>query len=137
MKWHRRPVEGQLRRVHLIAAALLGTLALHAADAIERKLLGRRPAYDAGTMGKRLFGSAPAGVALRWVYGPGLAVLQEELKLRAWIFGPAIALGELLALPRLGATPPIRRWRRGELLTLFAHATAFALVVRAVGRSKS
>jgi hypothetical protein len=89
-------------------------------------------------MGKRLFGSAPAGIALRWVYGPALAMLQEELGLRPWVFGPAIALGELLAFPRLGATPRISRWRRGELLTLFAHATSFALVVRALApRAKS
>lgn len=38
------------------------------------------------------------------------------------------AAGELLALPWTGATPGVRRWRRGEVPLLFAHATAFSLV---------
>jgi hypothetical protein len=120
----------------VIAAAVLGTLALHGADALERKLLGRKPAYDAGAMGKRLFGSARAGIALRWIYGPALAALQGKLRLPPLIFGPAVALAELLAFPPLGATPPIRRWRREEVPLLFAHATAFALTVHALGRRR-
>lgn len=49
----------------MIRAALLATLALRGFDALERKALGHRPAYDVDRMGKRLFGSARAGRALR------------------------------------------------------------------------
>jgi hypothetical protein len=110
-------------------APLLATLALRGFDALERKLLGHRPAYDVDAMGKRLFGRARAGRALRWIYGPTLAVIQKRLRLSPLLFGPAIALGELVAMPRLGATPPARKWKRGEVPLLFAHATAFALTV--------
>ena len=113
----------------MIAAALFATFSLQAADALERKLLGHRPAYDVGAMGKRLFGSARAGTALRWIYGPTLAIVQKKLRLPALLFGPAIALCELVAMPRVGATPPVRKWRRGEVPMLFAHATTFALLV--------
>jgi hypothetical protein len=113
----------------MIGAALLATLSLHGVDALERRLLGRRPPYDVSAMGKRLFGSARAGTALRWVYGPTLAIVQKKLRLPPLLFGPAIALGELVAMPRVGATPPARKWRPGEVPLLFAHATAFALLV--------
>ena len=113
----------------MIRTAVLATLALSVADALERKWLGHRPAYDVDRMGKRLFGSARAGRAVRWVYGPALAVVQKKLRLPPLLLGPAIALGELLAMPRVGATPPVRKWRRGEVPLLFAHATAFAVAV--------
>jgi len=113
----------------MIRTALLATLALGGLDALERKLLGHRPAYDVERMGKRLFGNPRSGRALRWVYGPALAAVQKRLRLPALLFGPAIALGELWAMPRAGATPPTRKWKRGEVALLFAHATAFALAV--------
>jgi len=113
----------------MIGAALLATFSLHGADALERRLLGHRPVYDVGAMGRRLFGSARAGSALRWIYGPTLAIVQKKLRLPPLLVGPAIALCELLAMPRVGATPPVREWRRGEVPALFAHATAFALLV--------
>jgi hypothetical protein len=34
-----------------------------------------------------------------------------------------------VAMPRVGATPPVRKWRRGEVPMLFAHATTFAVLV--------
>jgi hypothetical protein len=116
----------------MIRTALLATLALLGADAIERRILGRRPAYDVDEMGRRLLGSAGAGRALRWIYGPALAVAQQKLRLPPLLFGPAIALGELFAMPRSGATPPVREWRRGDVGLLFAHATAFSLIVHLV-----
>jgi hypothetical protein len=118
----------------MIRAAVLSTLLLHGADAVERRLLRKRPAYDVDRMGKRLFGSARAGRALRWVYGPALALVQQKLELHPLLFGPAIAAGELWLMPRAGATPPVRKWRRGEIPLLFAHATAFALAVHALHR---
>src|SRR5689334_21514212 len=113
----------------MILAALLATLALRGFDALEEKMLGHRPAYDVERMGKRLFGNARSGSALRWVYGPALAVAQKKLRLSPLLFGPAIALAELFAMPRVGATPPPRKWKRGEVPLLFAHSTAFALAV--------
>jgi hypothetical protein len=113
----------------MIRTAVLATLALSAADALERKWLGHRPAYDVNAMGERLFGNARAGRALRWIYGPCLAMIQKKLRLPPLLFGPAIALGELLAMPRVGATPPVRKWRRGEVPLLIAHATAFTIAV--------
>lgn len=107
--------------------ALFATLLLEGADRLERRILGRRPVYDPARLGKKLFDSEGAGKALRWAYGPSLALLQRRLKIPALLFGPLVALGELWALPRLGATPPVRRWKRGEVPLLFAHATAFAL----------
>ena len=47
----------------MIGTALLATFSLQGADALERKLLGHRPAYDVGAMGRRLFGSRRAGVS--------------------------------------------------------------------------
>jgi hypothetical protein len=113
----------------MIAAALFATLFLHGADALERRLLGHRPAYDVGAMGKRLFGTPRAGTVLRWMYGPTLAIVQKRLRLSPLLFGPAIALCELVAMPRVGATPPVRKWRRGEVPMLFVHATTFAVLV--------
>jgi hypothetical protein len=113
----------------MIAAALWATFALRGADALEQRVLGRRPAYDVNAMGRRLFGSARAGRALRWIYGPTLAIVQKKLRIPAWIMGPTIALAELVAMPAVGATPPVRKWPRGEVPMLFAHATTFALLV--------
>ena len=111
----------------MIRAALLATLALHGFDALERRLLGHVPAYDTREMGRRLFGSARAGAAMRWVYGPMLAAVQRMLRIPPLMFGPLVAAGELWAMPRVGATPPVRRWRRAEVPLLIAHATAFAV----------
>ena len=116
----------------MIRAALLATLALRGFDALERRLLGHRPAYDVDKMGKRLFGDARAGRALRWIYGPAVALLQKKLRLSPLLFGPAVAIAELIAMPRVGATPPPRKWRRGEVPLLFAHSTAFALTTAAL-----
>jgi hypothetical protein len=120
------------RPAGVIRTALFATLALRGFDALERRVLGHAPAYDVDKMGKRLFGSAQAGRALRWVYGPALATVQKKLRIPALLFGPAVALGELFAMPRVGATPPPRKWRKGEVPLLFAHATAFAIAVDAL-----
>lgn len=116
----------------MIRAALLATLALPVLDAIDRCLLGHAPPYDVAKMGKRLFGSARAGTVLRLFYGPAIAIAQRKLRIRPLLFGPLVAAGELLAMPRVGATPPPRRWRRGEVPMLFAHATAFSLIASAL-----
>ena len=116
----------------MIRAAILATLALPVLDAIERRILGHAPAYDVSRMGRRLFGTARAGKALRLVNGPAVAVAQRKLRISPLLFGPLVAAGELLAMPRTGATPPPRRWPRGEIPMLFAHATAFSVIAAAL-----
>jgi hypothetical protein len=104
-------------------------LALQAADLLERRLLRHKPVYATSRMGERLFGNALAGEALRFVYAPLMAFLKRRTKLPALVFGPLVAAFELVAMPLVGATPPVRKWRKGEVPLLFAHATAFALAV--------
>jgi hypothetical protein len=116
----------------MIRKALLATALLAALDAMERRLLGHRPAYDVHRIGRRLFGSTRAGWALRCAYGPTIAFIQTRFRLRPLLFGPLVAAGELYAMPRTGATPPPRKWRKGEVPLLFAHSTAFALAVKAL-----
>jgi hypothetical protein len=116
----------------MIRKALLATALLAAFDAIERRLLGHPPAYDVNRMGRRLFGSPGKGWALRWAYGPTMAFTQTRLRIPALIFGPLVAIAELYAMPKVGATPPPRKWRKGEIPLLFAHSTAFALAVSAL-----
>jgi hypothetical protein len=113
----------------MIRKALLATALLAAFDALERRLLGHRPAYDVDRIGRRLFGNARKGWALRCAYGPAMAFAQTGLRIPPLIFGPLLAAAELYAMPRLGATPPARKWRQGEVPLLFAHSTAFALAV--------
>ena len=116
----------------MIRKALLATALLAVFDALELRLLGHPPAYDVNRMGRRLFGSPGKGWALRWSYGPAMALVQTRLRLPALVFGPLVAAAELYAMPRLGATPRPRKWARGEVPLLFAHSTAFALAVRAL-----
>ena len=116
----------------MIRKALLATALLATFDAVERRFLGHRPAYDVDRMGRRLFGSARKGRALRWAYGPAMAFLQTRLRIPALLFGPLVAAAELYAMPRVGATPRPGKWHEGEVPLLFAHSTAFALAVSAL-----
>jgi hypothetical protein len=120
-----------------VIAALAATAGLHAFDAVEQKLLGGRPVYHQARMARRLFGTAAPAPAMRWAYGVTVGILAEHLEPSPLWFGPAIALFELAVLPAVGATPPVRRWPRGQVVLLFAHATAFALLVRVARRWKS
>ena len=89
----------------MIRKALLATALLAAFDALERNLLGHRPAYDVNRMGRRLFGSARKGWALRCAYAPAMAFAQRRLGIPALLFGPLVAAAELYTMPRVGATP--------------------------------
>ena len=127
-----------------LVAGLAGTAALGRFEWLERLVLGREPAYAPAAISKRLFGSRRYGPLLRWTYGPALGIAYGAVDAlgartrdvasvpRRWIrplvFGAAVGAAELVALPRIGATP---RLRAPEVVALFLHACAFALATAA------
>jgi hypothetical protein len=123
---------------------LAGTLALTVFERLERRTLGRAPLYAATRIASRLAhrSSRPMGPAatgalgrlMRWSYGPALALIRSRLvrspsvgAVPALSFGAGIYVFELIALPALGATPPIRKWPPLEVLLLAAHTMTYAL----------
>jgi len=115
-----------------LAAGVAATAALGRFESLERLLLGREPSYAPARVAQRLFGSRHFGPLLRWTYGPALGVaygaLRSRISVPALAFGAVIATVELLAMPRVGATPPIRG---REAIALFLHAAAFAVAAEA------
>ena len=67
---------------------------------------------------------------LRWGYATLMAKVMRRYRVHPLLFGPAVALAELFLLPIVGATPKVKKWPRGEVPLLFAHATSFALAAR-------
>ena len=118
-----------------LAAGLAATAALGRFERLERAFLGREPAYAPARVASRLFGSRRLGPLLRWTYGPSLGVLYAALRARfgpsAIAFGAAVALGELLLMPRVFALP---RLGGRERVALFAHAIAFSLAACSADR---
>ena len=96
----------------MIRKALLATLVLEASDRLERKLLGRPPVFDVDKNHLR---------AVRYLYTPALTWLQRKLRAPWFLFGPAVALLELAAMPK---------WRKRDVPLLFAHSTLFALAAQ-------
>jgi hypothetical protein len=111
-----------------LASGVAATAALGGYERLERALLGREPPYAPAAVAKRLLGDRRYGLVLRWLYGPALGVLYGALRSRWRIpplaFGAVLAATELVAMPRVGATPELDR---RETIALFAHACAFAL----------
>src|SRR5687767_4942080 len=107
-------------------AGAAGTLAVEASEQLEAAWLGERPLYSAKDVARRLFGGAVPGPALRWPYGVLLGAVAGRLLdgRRLGAVGEAVAVGgavlafELVAMPALGATPPLRAWPRRQLATL-------------------
>jgi len=125
-----------------LAVGIAATAALGRFEPLERLLLGREPSYAPGRVAQRVLGIRRFGPLLRWTYGPALAVVYGALRSRfhvpALAFGAAIAAAELVAMPRLGATPALRG---REAIVLFLHTAAFAVAaeaaLRQAGRSAS
>ena len=76
---------------------------------------------------------------MRWSYGPALAFIRKRLvrSRRAGIaealsFGAAIYVFELVALPALDATPPVRMWPPADVFLLAAHTLTYALATELV-----
>ena len=125
-----------------LVSGIAATAALGRYERLERALLGREPAYAPAAVARRVLGDRRYGPLLRWLYGPALGVvygaLRSRWRLPPFAFGGAVAAAELLAMPRLGATPPLRG---REVVALVAHASAFALAAEIAldqaGRSAS
>lgn len=150
-----RPGMGQ-RLLSGVLAGVVGTAALSAFERLEQALLGRAPIYASSAIGRALtrqaglacsrVGARRAGLVLRWLYGPALggvyavrASREPRSRLRSGLrLGSAIYLFELVAMPAVGATKPVREWTPLEVVLLFCHASAFALVTAAtLGRSEA
>jgi hypothetical protein len=130
----------------LAGAFGIGVLAL--ADRFERAWLGHPPPYAPERIAARLVGlrsrsrARAVGAILRWSYGLAIAGAWSRFVprrtagrwRRALGLGAAILGFELVALPALGATPPLRRWSRAEKGLLAAHTQAFAFGEEAVRR---
>lgn len=136
-----------------VIAGLAGTMALSVFELLEHALLGRAPVYTAEAVASGLLRrlerrtgavrARNAGLVLRWSYGCALGAAHagltqsggHRLVLRsALTLSSVIYLFELVAMPATGATKPVRDWPRSELLLLFCHTSAFALVTAAVAR---
>jgi NADP-dependent 3-hydroxy acid dehydrogenase YdfG len=129
-----------------LTTTAVGLATLRAVEPIERRLLGRPPAYApsriAGALRRRWHlrlaraGDERLGAWLRRLYGALLASSLSALPAvpasplgRGVVQGAAIAALEAVALPRIGATPALRRWARGEAALLLLHATVFGVAV--------
>jgi hypothetical protein len=131
-----------------LTAGVAGTAALFGLAALERRA-GRRPgvtdpARMAGRLGRRLGVGLSreqrrwAGTLMRWPYGASWAVALSAFGPRApWplmglALGGVIWLFELGALPRIGATPPLHEWERGEVPMDLVRSWLYGLVVAGV-----
>ncbi len=104
-------------------------IAVETLNRTERVLLRRRPVFDPANIARRLLGNEALTPLLRWSYASVIFKIQSRLRIHPLLFGPAVALVELVMLPAVGATPKLGRWPRGEIPLLFVHATSFALAV--------
>lgn len=118
-----------------LAAGAAGTLAVAGSDLVEAAILGRPPVYAPASIARRLFArDGTTGRLLRWTYGPALGLAAEWLTPKsggvarqAFRIGGAVLAFELAALPRVGATPKLRKWPLADLGLLALHTAAFGL----------
>lgn len=126
-------------------AGIGGALALAPMDVVERRLLGRRPAFDlllvTRRLGARVLGRRPrrrlvsgAEWLLRLGYGASLGALLSVARLGTVMGSCVIAGLEMLAMPAAGATPPVNIWSRRERWLLVGHVAVFVMVSRGLLR---
>ena len=135
----------------LFASGMAGNAMVSAVEVLEREILGAPPTYraDAVTsrLAKRWTGRSLTpetarwlGRAARWAYGSSLAAAYGAVRPRrapaslprALALAGAIYLFEILAMPALGATPPLRRWKPAERWLLLLHTAAFSIATEAL-----
>lgn len=121
-----------------LAAGLLsgaaGTAAVAAFGRL-REAGATEPVYAPERIAARLLGTRRAALPLRTAYGTALGLAWSlglgRTGLRFPWSGLAAGLGtfllELVAMPATGATPPLRRWGRGEVPALAAQTLLFGL----------
>jgi hypothetical protein len=142
------------RLVGGVVAGAVGTAGLYVEERVERRLLGSTPVYAPARLAARLAaryrvflgerGSRRLGDVMRWVYGPALGAahacldrdprpgLKNALRLAAAIYG-----FEVVVLPLVGATPPLRRWPRVQVGSLALHTLAFSACVMLARASRA
>jgi hypothetical protein len=123
-------------------AGAVGTGTLAVMERLERRWLGHLPVFAARNIAARLgvmrtgrLGPVPCAACLRWPYGMALGAGLAAFNLLARGSLPAAALragglilgAELAALPRVGATPPLSRWRPAERAVMALHTTSFGV----------
>jgi hypothetical protein len=125
-------------------AGAIGTLVLTGFEVFEAGWVGGPTLYAAGPVARglaarlvnrKLAGRTEAlvGLLLRWTYGPCIgavyARVRPRLPLSVPVAGVCLAGGilgfELLAMPALGATPPLGKWDRPQLWMLAAHTLSY------------
>ncbi len=134
-----------------LGAGVLGTLALTASEPLRNSVLGHPPPYSVSHIARR---AARAwlgvrlrpreaqrwGLALRWLYGPTLGLLQGWLRpslpgpapLHGLLLGGGVWLFEWLSFPRLRVTPPPRTWSSAERQWLALQCLLFGFVTTSV-----
>lgn len=125
-------------------AGAIGTLVLTGFEVLETGWVGGPTLYAAGPVARGLAarwirrklagrGELVAGLLLRWTYGPTLGAIYARVRPRlpfsVPVAGVCLAGGilgfELLAMPALGATPPLRKWDRPQRWLLAAHTLSY------------
>jgi hypothetical protein len=127
-------------------AGAIGTLVLTGFELFEAGWIGGPTLYAAGPVARglaarfihrKLAGRTElmAGLLLRWCYGPTIGAIYARVRPRLPLSVPAAAvclaggiLGfELMAMPALGATPPLGKWDRPQLWMLGAHTLSYGI----------
>jgi hypothetical protein len=125
-----------------LRSGIAGTLAVAALGPVERAVLRRPPVFAPSRIAKRLSTRAGfalkhehvAGFAMRATYGPTWAILWSrhsrfKSPLRsALALAASILVFEELAMPAVGATPPLSSWTTAEHLFVVAQALTYAAV---------
>ncbi len=126
-------------------AGVGGALALAPTDVLLRYLLCRSPVFDLSLVTRRLaaraLGRSPTRRfvsrvewLLRFGSGASLGALVSAARLQTALGAGLLTGFEMMAMPAVGATPPIRAWSRREQWLLLGHAAVFMLVTRALLR---
>jgi len=127
-------------------AGAIGTLVLTGFEVLETGWFGGPTLYAAGPVARGLAarftrwklvgrGQAMAGLLLRWTYGPCIGAVYARIRPSLPLSVPAAAVClaggifgfELLTMPALGATPPLRNWDHPQLGMLAAHTLSYGL----------
>lgn len=138
---------------HGLLAGTAGTLAHQGLTPLRNAWLGHLPPFAVRSivsrLGERVLGQPLSdartrdwGLAMRFTYGPSLALAWTRVRgwlprslptpVRGLLLGVGVLAFEVLSLPVVGATRPLRTWTRGDFALLAAQTGLFGLVTEAV-----